>query len=112
MIEFDIVILTARGATFACSFIREAEFAGISTEAGAKMNVQKAHNLLGYGNEKATRRSAQQLGWILRRGKLKPCEHCTKAKLKHKNVCKDSTVPKATEPGGQVFIVLSKVTVS
>ena len=111
-IEFDIVIPTARGALFACRFIREAEFAGISTEAGSKMNIQKAHNLLGHGNEEATRKSAQQLGWVLTRGKLKPCEHCAKAKSKHKNVCKESTAPKATEPGGRVCLDLSKVTVS
>ena len=111
-IDFDIVIPTARGAIFAFRFIPDAECAGISTEAGTKMNIQKAHNLLGHGNEETTRESARQLGWVITQGKLKPCEHCAKAKSKHKNVCKESTAHKATKPGERIFLDLSKVTVS
>ena len=76
------------------------------------MNIQKVHRLLGHGNEDSTRQTAKQLNWIITRGKLKPCEHCAKAKAKHKNVCKESMAKKAEEPGGRIYLDLSKVTVS
>ena len=111
VIEFDIVILTARGAIFACRFIRDADINAASTEAGTRMNVQKAHGLLGHGDEESTRRTAKHLNWVITRGKLPPCVHCAKAKAKQKNVCKDSTSEKGREPGGRVYLDLSKVTV-
>ena len=82
------------------------------TDVGSKMNIQKAHELLGHGDEESTRKTAQELGWILTRGTLKPCLYCAKAKAKQKNVCKESTAPKAEVPGGRVYLDLSKVTIS
>ena len=43
---------------------------------------------------------------------LEPCLHCAKAKAKQKNVCKESTAPKAEVPGGRVYFDLSKATIS
>ena len=112
VIDFDIVIPTARGAVFACRFVRAAEVSAVSTEAGTKMNINKAHGLLGHGNEDSTRLTAGQLGWTITRGTLRPCKHCAKAKVKQKNVCKQSTTEKAKKPGGRVYLDLSKVSVS
>ena len=54
-IDFDIVIPTARGAIYACQFVRDAEIAMMSTDAQTKMNIDKAHGLLGHGSEESTR---------------------------------------------------------
>ena len=52
------------------------------------MNILKAHELLGHGDEKSTHQMASELGWIITRGGLKPFMHCAKAKAKQKNVSK------------------------
>jgi len=59
-IEFNIVIPTAKGAIFACRFLWNEDLAGVSTDAGSKMNIQKAHRLLGHGNKESTRQTAKQ----------------------------------------------------
>ncbi len=82
VINFDIVIPTARGAIFACRFIRDADVCAACTDVGTKMNIQKAHDLLGHGDEESTRKTAQELGWILTQGTLTPCLHCTRAEAK------------------------------
>ena len=112
VINFDIMIPTACGAIFACQFVRDADVCAACTAVGTKMNIQKAHRLLGHGDEESMRKTAQELGWILTHGTLKPCLYCAKAKAKQKNVCKESTAPKAKVPGGRVYLDLSKVTVS
>ena len=43
---------------------------------------------------------------------MKSCLTCAKAKSKQKNVYKASVSEKADEPGGRIFLDLSKVTVS
>ena len=54
------------------------------TDVGTKMNIQKAHGLLGHGDEESTRKTAQELGWILTRGTLMPCLCCAKEKATKK----------------------------
>lgn len=39
IIDFDIVIPTARGAIFACRFVRDVELGAVSTSSGSKMNI-------------------------------------------------------------------------
>ena len=111
-INFDIVIPTVRGAIFACRFIRDADTGAVSTDAGTTMNIEKAHRLLGHGDEESTRQTAKHLNWVITRGTLKPCLACAMAKSKQKNISKTSTSEKADKPGGRVFLDLSKVTVS
>ncbi len=45
------------------------------------------------------------------RGKLRPCEHCVKSKVKQKNVQKGSVVEKTTVPGHRLYLDLLKVMV-
>ena len=112
-IAFDIVVETTRGAIFACRFIRSVgEVAAVGTGAGKKMNVTKAHSLLGHVSEASTRQTAKGLGLEISRGSLKPCVHCARAKAKQKNVCKASEAPKSDIPGQRVYLDLSKVTLS
>ena len=112
VIHFDIVVKTPRGAIFATRFDRESEVNAASTEKGTRMNITKAHALLGHGDEESTRATAKHLGWTITRGKLKPCVQCAKSKAKQKRTVKASNSEnKATKPGGRVFLDLSVVTV-
>jgi len=58
IMKFDIVVRMAKGMIFACRFVRDAEIAAASTDAGTKMNIMKAHGLLGHVSEEAKRQSA------------------------------------------------------
>ena len=78
---------------------------------GAKMNIWKAHGLLGHGDEESMQQTAKQLGWIITRGSLKPCLHCAKSKTKQKNVSKESNSKKVAKPGKRIYLDLSKVTI-
>ena len=110
-INFDIVVKTAKGAIFATRFIRDVEVTGVSTESGTKMSINRAHSLLGHGDENSTKSSAKQLGCVITRGKLKPCEHCVCSKTKQKNVSKESVAEKSKRPCERVYLDLSKIIV-
>lgn len=75
------------------------------------MSIQKAHELLGHGDENTTRQSAKSLGWRITRGSLKPCVSCAVAKAKAKNTSKKSDSPKPTTPCELVHMDISIVTV-
>ena len=68
-INFDIVIRTQRGAVFACRFIHEeAELSAGSIEKGPrvkKMNIKKAHELMGHMHKDQVRKVMKQLGVTL-----------------------------------------------
>ena len=57
------------------------------------------------------RKTAKELGWVLTRGTLKPCEYCARSKAKQKNVRRESIAQKAEVPGHRLYLDLSKVTV-
>ena len=114
-IDFDIVIRTPRGAIFACRFIREeAELTAGSVEKESrekKVNIKKAHELMGHMHEDQVRKVMKQLQVTITRGTLGPCKHCAKTKAKQKNVCKESRSKKASKVCERVYMDLSKVTV-
>jgi hypothetical protein len=78
-ITFDIVVLTAKGAIFACRFVRDMELSAVGTEAGINISITKAHGLLGHVHEGRARQIAKRLGWRLTRG-----TDCAVAKAKQK----------------------------
>ena len=112
VINFDIVILMVHGVIFACRFIQDADINAASTDFGVRLNINKAHRLLGHGDKESTRQTSKQPNWVITHGKMKPCLACAKTKANQKNLSKSSNTPKATELGGRVFLDLSKVTVS
>ncbi len=63
MINFDIMIHTARGAIFAYRFVQDADVCVACTDVSTIMNIQKAHGLLGHGDEESTRKITQELGY-------------------------------------------------
>ena len=111
IVSFDIVVKTARGAIFACRFLRNKEIGGVSAEKEMVLNIQKAHALLGHGNEEDTRSTAKALGWAITKGTLKPCAACAISKAKQKNVVKKSESIKSKVPGEKCYLDLSKLTV-
>ena len=96
---FDIVIPTAKGAIYAMYFKRAEEVATVVTDASAvavvpvpmrsnKMTIMQAHNRLGHANEDAIRKAAKAMGITITPGAMGPCEGCSVAKAKQKNVPK------------------------
>jgi hypothetical protein len=51
VINFDIIWPTAKGAIYACKFMREAEVISTCMDTGAQININNAHCLLGHRNE-------------------------------------------------------------
>jgi hypothetical protein len=86
-LAFDIKIETQNGIIFCAYFKRDSEVAAGFTEPGTKMTVDKAHRIAGPHDESQTcKKIAKDLGWSLNPGPMKPCEACTIAKAKQKNV--------------------------
>ena len=50
------------GPIFACQFVQVSDVCAACTDVGTKMNIQKAHGLLGHGDKESTRKTAQELG--------------------------------------------------
>ena len=111
MINFNIVVPTEKGAIYACKFVRTVEVMTASAERTMKVNINMAHCLLGHRNEDSMHKTAKELGWVLTRGTLIPCEYCARFKAKQKNVQKESITPKSDVPGHRLYLDLSKVTI-
>ena len=109
-LNFDIVVRTNRGLLFCCYIKRDGprEISGAVSEK-AKMSANKAHQLLGHGHEGATRSTAAHLGWQLVKGSWQVCQSCAEAKAQQKNVPKESSSEKATEPNGRLFHDLATI---
>ena len=116
-ITFDIVIPTAKGAIYAMYFKRGGEVATAATNDAAienaivpatrpiKMSIMQAHSRLGHANEDMTRKTAKALGIIITKGSMGPCEGCSVAKAKQKNVPKHNvTHEKSTKFAERIFI--------
>jgi hypothetical protein len=98
VIHFDIVIKTKLGAVYAAKFARSEEISAVNTEAGTKMNINRAHQLLGHKSEANTRKSAKALGIVITRGKMEVCEACALAKAKQKDIPKKPVSEKVEVP--------------
>jgi hypothetical protein len=90
-IQFDIVVNTLKGSVFACRFVRDTELAMARTEPGRRMDLTKAHSLLGGGEKESMNK---ELGWKISRGKMQHCVHCACAKAKQKKTAKESKAKK------------------
>ena len=75
---------------------RAAELAMAATKKGMKLNVLKAHDLLGHCSKEMTPLAAKLMGWVLT-GSWKLYESCMVAKAKQKNVPKETEHIKAVK---------------
>jgi hypothetical protein len=103
-VVFDIVIPTEKGMLLGMYLKRQVEIASVVTESKPqKMTVNEAHGKLGHSDEPATRKTAKTLGIQITRGTMKPCEACTVAKAKQKNVPKVSDTEKGIKTERRIF---------
>jgi hypothetical protein len=106
---FNIVIPTPKGALYCMYYKRVGEMVMSVTDSSSKMNIMKAHNLLGHCGEDMTRTAVKAMGWVLSRP-WTPCESCAIAtKAKQKNVLKESEHVKATKGANQIFLDIAMV---
>jgi hypothetical protein len=104
-VVFDLKIKTKEGCIFVMYLHRdEAEVNAVQAAAHLKINIEKAHQLLGHMNEATTRATAKVLGWDIVRGALKPCESCAVGKAKQKNVPKKSDHVPTAKPGERLYL--------
>jgi hypothetical protein len=103
VIHFDIVTKTKLGAVYSAKFAR--------SEAGTKMNINRAHQLLGHKSEANTHKSAKALGIVITRGKMEVCEVCALAKAKQKDVPKKPVSEKVEVPFQRVHTDISQIKV-
>jgi hypothetical protein len=89
-VTFDMQIPTPRGVLYAMYFARDTEVAG-AIQDNNTMTIQQAHERLGHAHEAEIRLTAKALNWTITRGTMPPCEACTAAKAKQKNVPKTSS---------------------
>jgi hypothetical protein len=68
-----------------------------------KMNIERAHAILGHSNEDTTQKKAVALNMQLTMGSLKTCEPCTVAKARQMNVNSGSKESKAEKFNGRVY---------
>jgi hypothetical protein len=108
VIIFDIRVKTPKGVLW-CAYIKRPESnreitAGMSNNKSInqpkgsvqeltpeiKMNIERAHAILGHSSEETTWRTAAALGMGITRGTLKTCKSCAIAKAKQKNLNNES----------------------
>jgi hypothetical protein len=111
VIHFDIVIKTKLGAVYLAKFAVWSEVSAASTAAGTKMNINRAHQLLGHKSEANTRLTAKALGLTISRGSMEVCEACALAKAKQKGVPKKPDSAKVEIPFQRVHTDISQVKV-
>lgn len=109
---FDIIVETEKGLLFCMYFKREGEVAGAMTDLSGKskkMSVKEAHRKFGHSDEPSTRSTAAELNYELTRGTMKPCEACTVAKAKQKNIPKVSDAEKGTKEERRIYLDISTI---
>jgi hypothetical protein len=86
-VVFDLKIKTKEGCIFVMYMHRDGvEVAALQAETHRKINIDKAHQLLGHMSNDTTRARAEALGWEIMRESMQPCESCAVGKAEQKNV--------------------------
>ena len=102
---FDIKISTPKRVLFAMYHTQE--LGGLATE--AKLSITKVHRILGNRHKQSNRDKAKALGWELTRGTLGPCDACTVAKAKQKNLPRHPDQPPASKDENCMYLDLSTI---
>jgi hypothetical protein len=123
VIKFDIKVETPKGVLW-CAYIKRPEAngeiaAGVSNNQpkeivnvlppAIKMNIERAHSILGHSSKDTTRRTAAALNMLITRGTLKTCESCAISKAKQKNLNQESERTKACKFNGRVYYDIATV---
>jgi hypothetical protein len=108
-VTFDLKINTRKGVVFAVYLKRNKEVANVMTDIVKHMGIMEAHDKIGHGDERSTRKAAEALDIVITRGTMQPCEACTIAKAKQKNVPKESEHVKAIDGERRIFLDISTI---
>jgi hypothetical protein len=120
-IVFDLMVPTPKGVVYCMYLNRHCEIANPTTDAdetaapivattAKTLSIKQAHGKSAHSNEDDTRKMAKELGITISRGTLGPCDACTIAKAKQKNVPKISEHKAATKTDERrIFIDISSV---
>jgi hypothetical protein len=81
---------------------------GKDEERVIKMTYEQAHDKLGHCSGDLTRKIAKQMGWNITTP-VKPCDACSVAKAKQKNVPKENEQDNNVDHAGRVFLDISTV---
>jgi hypothetical protein len=106
---FDIVIPTDKGAIYCVYLKRGCKMANVATRGMGDpivttMTIKQAHKQFGHNNKEATCAMAKHLLIKITQGCMMPCEACTLAKAKQKNVPKiNKTQVHATKFGERIY---------
>ena len=107
-ITFDRVMHTENGFVVGIDIIPIVdESANTVLSRGAKIHIQKLHEILGHASEDVVRKTAGYYGWDIF-GKFEKCENCAISKAKQKGVNKESKVRSST-PGERLYFDISSV---
>jgi hypothetical protein len=110
---FDIVIPTDKGAVYCVYLKRGYEMVNMAAQdikPKMTMTIKQAHERFGHIGKDKTWAMAKHLGIKVTQEKLKPCEGCTVAKAKQKNVPQvNSTQVCATRFGDRVYSGISTI---
>jgi hypothetical protein len=68
-----------------------------------KMNIERAHAILGHSNEDTTQKTTAALNMQITRGSLKMCEPCAVAKARQMNVNSKSKGSKTEKFNGRMY---------
>jgi hypothetical protein len=102
---FDISVETAKGVLWAACMKRSSpECVAVAPAVMLPLSVEQAHFRLGHMSEKATRKTAEAIGWKLMAGSMAPCESCAIGKGRQKNVTKDDGGPVAKLKQSRVYL--------
>jgi hypothetical protein len=72
-------------------------------ESAIKMNIERAHAILGHSNEDTTQKTAAALNMKFTKGSLKMCELCAVAKVRQMDVNSKSKRSKAEKFNGRMY---------
>jgi hypothetical protein len=101
-IVFNLMVPTPKGVVYCMYLNRHSEMATPSTDTdenatpivaaatATTMSIKQAHAKFAHSNEDDTRKMAKEMDIVITRGTLGPCDACTIAKAKQKNVPKVS----------------------
>ena len=123
-IVFDIKINTPKGVLFCIHIKRNRNEEAANVEAdevkkaqsyiekaldGGKVDINKAHELLGHMGEENTRKVCKHLGIDLKKTGFKTCENCALGQGKKKNIPKKSDHIPSEEPNGRILLDISTI---
>jgi hypothetical protein len=111
---FDIKVCTNRGALYCMKYRRHpspSEIGNVNVDSMKEMSYDEFHQLIGHVGKQMTVKIAKLIGYKLKHQNVPPCESCTVAKAKRKEIVKKSDHVKSEAINERIFLDISSVKV-